>query len=234
MNIACASFHRVRQDQVHELDDGRLFGGFFQRGGVELGFFGGELQFLVFVDQVLHHFAQLFRVRIPAAIEPRNGFTDGRLRRHHRFHVESGHELDIVHREDVRGIGHRDSENGTNARERNHLVTQRRILRDELDDVGIDFVILQIDRGNPVLAGQHTGDIIVGDKAHLRQAAPQLAPIGALKFERFLELVLSDQAFFNKYLAQTDGHPQHSLPVCTHGQHSKWGRRRCAEISGKF
>ncbi len=234
VNIARASFHRVRQNQVYQLDDGRLFGGLLERRGIEFGFLGGELQLLVFIDQVFHHLAQLFRVSIRTAIEPRNRFPDGRFGRHHRLHIEAGHELDVVHGEYVRGIGHRNGQNGTHARKRNDLVTKRGVLGNQFDDVGIDFVILQIDRGNAVLAREHTGDVVIGDEAHLRQAAPQFATIRALKFERLLELVLSDQAFFNKYLAQTDGHPQHSLPVCTQGQHSKWRGGRCAEISGKF
>src|SRR5208282_961623 len=116
----------------------------------------------------------------------------------------------------------------------NHLIAKGCVLRDELDDIGIDFVILEIDGGDAVLPGEHTGDVVIGDEAHLGQAASQLAAVGALKFERLLELVLSDQAFFYKYLAQTDGHPQHSLPVCTQSQHSKRRRGRCAEIRRKF
>ncbi len=63
------------------------------------------------------------------------------------------------------------------------------------------------------MPGQYAGDVVVGDEAHLGQAASQLAAIGTLKFQRLLQLVLRDQAFFDQYFAKTDRHPQHSRLV---------------------
>ena len=195
VNIARAPLHRIRQDQVHQLDDGRLFGGSLQRRCVQLLLFGSQLQFLVFVHQILHQVAEFFVAGGAAAVEPRDGFADRRFRRHHRLHVEPGHELDVVHREHVRGIRHRDGQHGAHAGQRHHLIAQRGVLRDQLNYVGIDFVILQVDGRYAVLPRKHTGDVIIGDIAHLRQAAPQLATIRALKFQRLIELVLRDKAF---------------------------------------
>ena len=93
----------------------------------------------------------------------------GRFRRDHRLHVEAGHELDVVHREDVGGIGHRDRQRRADARERDDLIADRGVLRDELDDRGIDFVELQIDGRNAVLPGEHRRDFVVADKAQLHR-----------------------------------------------------------------
>jgi hypothetical protein len=38
---------------------------------------------------------------------------------------------------------------------------------------------------NPYWGGKHAGDIVIGDEAHLRQAAPQLAAIRALDSNAF-------------------------------------------------
>src|SRR5207249_11237190 len=121
----------------------------------------------------------------------------------------------VVHGQNVGVIRYSDGQHRVDTGMRDRLLARRSVLRDEHDDVGIDFVILQGNVRNAVLAGEYSSDVIVGYEAHLRQAASQLASIGALKFERLLELVLSDQAFLNKYFAQTDGHPRYSRRVCT-------------------
>ena len=122
-----------------------------------------------------------------AAVELRNRFADRRFRSHHRLDVEAGHELDVVHGENVGGIGHRDGQDGANARKRNDLIAKSGVLRDQLDNVGIDFVIFQVDGGNAVLARQHSGDVIIGDETHFRQATAQLASVGPLKLQRLIQ-----------------------------------------------
>ena len=201
VNVAGAALDRVGQDQVHQLDDGRFLGRAFQLGEVHLLFFGGEFQVRVLLaGEVLHHLGEFF-FALRLAVELRDGLGDGRLGGHHRLHVEAGHELDVVHREDVGRIGHRDGQRRADARERNDLVADRRILRDQLDDGGIDFVILQIDGGNAVLAGKHTRNFIVADEAELHQTRPQPAAVRLLMFQGLPELVGRDQAFFDQYFA---------------------------------
>ena len=50
------------------------------------------------------------------------------------------------------------------------------ILGDQLEDVGVDLVLLEIDRRNPVLLAEEIGDLGVRDVAELRQ---RVAEVGA-------------------------------------------------------
>src|SRR6516225_10021332 len=211
VNVARAALDGIGQNQVDELDDGSFFGSFFERRRIELRLLCCQLQFLVLFGQVFHQVGEFLGVGGCASVETRDGIPDGRFRGHHRFHIETGHELDVIHCEDVGRIRHGNGQNRTDARQRNDLITRGGVLRDQLDDVGIYFVILQVDRGNAVLPREHTGDVVIADEAHSCQAASKFAPVGALELQSFLELVLGYQTFFNEYLAETDGHPQHSL-----------------------
>ncbi len=69
------------------------------------------------------------------------------------FHVESGHELDVVHGEYVGGVSHRNGEHGTNARQRDYLVAKRGVLGNQLNYVRVDFVIFKVDGRNAILPG---------------------------------------------------------------------------------
>src|SRR6266478_1850496 len=197
VNIARSALDGVRQDQVDQLDDGSFLSRFLQRRSIQLRFFGGQLELVVFINEVLHQIADLFLVVGRSAVEAYDRVADCRFGGHHWLDVETRHELDVVHGEDVGGIRHGDSEDGTHARKWDDLVARGGVLGNQFDNIGIDFVILQVDGRNAVLTREHAGDVIIGDEAHFGQAASQLASIGALKLQRFLELVLRDQAFFN-------------------------------------
>ncbi len=130
-------------------------------------------------------------------------FADGGLRRHHRLHVEAGHKLDIVHREDVGRIGHRDRERRSHARKRHNLIADCGFLRDKLDNGWIDFVELQIDRRDAVLPGKHCGDVFIAYNSHLDEARAQPAPVLFLIVEGLLELIRGDQAVFDENFAES-------------------------------
>src|SRR6266404_6095899 len=115
VNIARATLHGIRQDQVDQLDDRSLFRGLFKRGEVHLRFFGGQFQLVVFINEVLHQIAEFFVVRCRTAVEPRDGVADGRFGGHYGLDVEARHELDVVHRKYVGGIRHGDGEHGADA-----------------------------------------------------------------------------------------------------------------------
>ena len=192
VNVARTALHGVGHDQVHELDDRSFLGGALEFREVHFLLFGGQFEVAAVTGKVLHHLVQLFGVLV-VAVELLNRFADGRFRGHHRLDVEAGHELDIVHREDVRRIGHRDRQRGTHARQRHDLVAHGGFLRDQLDDCGIDFVELQIDRGNTVLPREDRGDVLVAHQAQLHQATPQPPSVLLLVIECLLELLRSDQ-----------------------------------------
>ena len=90
--------------------------------------------------------------------------------------LKPGHELNVVHGEDVGRIGHRNGEGRTNARKRHDLIANGGFLRNELDDGRIDFIEFQIDRRNAVLARQNCGDIFVANKSKFHQASPSRPP----------------------------------------------------------
>ena len=130
-------------------------------------------------------------------------FADRRFGRHHRLHVEAGHELDIVHGEDVRRVGHRDGQSRTHARKRDDLVADRGLLRDQFDDRRIHFVEFQVDRGHAVLAGKHSGDVVVVHQAQFHQAGAQAAAALLLVLEGLLKLIRRDQAVFDENFAKS-------------------------------
>ena len=140
MNVARAALHGVCQNQVDELDDRSFFGGAFEGGRVKLFFFGGDFQIGRVAGEVLHHLAEFFDARC-IAVKLVNRFVDVGFGCDHRLDVEAGHKLNVVHREDVGGVRHRNRESGANAREWNDLITHSRFLRDQLDHRGFNFVI---------------------------------------------------------------------------------------------
>src|SRR6266576_953318 len=58
--------------------------------------------------QVFHQVGEFLGVGGCASVKPRDGIPNRRFGRHHRLHIETSHELDVVHCEDVRGIRHGD------------------------------------------------------------------------------------------------------------------------------
>ena len=102
VNIAGPALDRVGENQVHQLDDRRFFGGLLERGQVHLGFVGGQFQVGFVAGQVLHYFVEFLGVFV-GAVELGNGLADRGFGSHHRLDVESGHELDVVHGEDLVG-----------------------------------------------------------------------------------------------------------------------------------
>ena len=202
VNVARTPLHRVGQNQVHQLNDRRFFGRLLQRGQIHFRFVRGNFQGGFIAGQVLHHLVE-FADALYIAVEFVDRFADGRFRRHHRLHVEAGHELDVVHGEDVRRIGHRDGQSRTHARERDDLVADRGLLRDQLDDRRVHFVEFQVDRGHAVLPGKHRGDVIVVHEAQFHQAGAQAAATLLLVLEGLLKLIRSDQAVFDQNFAES-------------------------------
>ena len=115
VDVGGAPLDGVGQDDVDEPDDGGLFPLLDQLLEVD-----GVLLLLVDdleggvggVDgrHLLHDLLQLEGVR--GAVVPVDGVLEGDLRGHDRLDVVARHELQVVHREDVRRVGHRDGERG--------------------------------------------------------------------------------------------------------------------------
>jgi hypothetical protein len=69
------------------------------------------------------------------------------------------------------------------------------LLADELDDFGLDFVLVEIDRRQPVLRGEKIGDLSVGDEPELREGIGKVLPGLFLLVLRAPELLEADELF---------------------------------------
>jgi hypothetical protein len=148
--------------------------------------------------------AQLERARRPVVVVDR--LLEGRLRGHDRLDVVAGHELDVVHGEDVRRIGHGDGERRPGPREGQHLVLAGRLRGDDLDDRRIDLEVVEVDRGHAVLAGEEAGDLLVLHEAEGDKRLAELAPVHLLMVEGVLKLLRSDHVLLQQQLTKSDGH----------------------------
>ena len=144
VNVAGASLHGIGQDQVHQLDDRGFVGGPFESGEVHLGFFSRQLHFGFIAGKVFHDLVELF-AGLDGAVELADGLRNRGFGGDYRLDVEAGHELDIVHGEDVGRIRHRDGKSGADARKRHDLVAHGGLLRHELNHRGVHLVKSQID-----------------------------------------------------------------------------------------
>ena len=201
VNVAGAALHRIGQDQVDQLDDGRFVGRSFQIGQLHLFFFG--LQFDVGFVHLRHRLHDLLEVfLLGGAVGLLDAFENRAFRGHHRLNVEAGHELDIVHGEDVGGIDHGDGQRSADAAQRQNLVTLGSFERNQLDDRGIDFKIGKIDGGNAVLPGEKVGDVLVGEEAQLDQGRAQATVALFLDLGRLLQLLWGDDLLFDEKITQ--------------------------------
>ncbi len=228
VDVARAALHGVGENQIAELDDRSFFGRPFQTGQVHFGLFAGKFERFVLAGKVFHDLVE-FLDAFRCAVELVDRFADGRLGSDHRLDVEAGHELDIVHREDVGWIGHRDRERGPDAGERHDLVADGRFLRDELDYRRIDFVKLQIDGWNAVLPGENRGNVVVADEPQLHQTGAQAATVLFLVLKRLLELIRRDQTVLDQDFAKPRRHRYsraggHSTRTALKRQRSTCGR----------
>jgi hypothetical protein len=124
----------------------------------------------------------------------------------HRFDRVSGHELDVVHREHVGRIGHRDRERAAGAAEGDDLILARGVGGNELDDGRVDLELREVDGGDAVLLAEQRGDLIVLDEAHLDEVVAELSPVGFLLGQGLAQLLRGDQFLLEKELAYTNSH----------------------------
>jgi hypothetical protein len=68
-----------------------------------------------------------------------------------------------------RFVGHRQDQRRAGARQREHLVLLADLLRDELEHLGLDLVLLEVDGGDAVLVREEISDLGVGDVTELRE-----------------------------------------------------------------
>jgi hypothetical protein len=127
---------------------------------------------------------------------------DGAFGSHDRLDVEAGHELDVVHGEDVGGIDHGDGERCAHTAERQNLVALGGLERNQLNDGRVDLEIGKIDGGHAVLARQEVGDILIGEEAELHQSRGEAAASVFLELRRLFQLLCGNDLFFDEQVAQ--------------------------------
>jgi hypothetical protein len=113
---------------------------------------------------------------------------EGDLRGDDGLDVVPRHELDVVHREDVGRVRHRDGQRRAGTAERDDLILARGFGGNQLDDRGVDFELMQGDRRHAVLLRQQRGDLVVLHKPQVDQVGTELPPCRPLIVQRILEL----------------------------------------------
>src|SRR5581483_1437609 len=135
-----------------------------------------------------------------------DSFKNRAFRGHHRLDVETGHELDIVHGEDVGGIDHGNRERCAHAAQGKNLITLGGLIRYELDHGSIDLEVRKIDCGHAILSREEIGDILIAEEVELHQGAAQATVLFLLNFDRLLKLFWGDDLLFNEKVAQSLRH----------------------------
>ena len=139
-------------------------------------------------------------------VVPRDRFDHRRLGRDDRLDVVAGHELDVVHREDVGRIRHRDRQRRACAAQRNDLVLLRRLGGNQLDDGRVDLELREVDRRHAVLLAQQRRDLLVLDDPQLDEVEAELPPVGLLMVQGLLELLGGDAFLLQQEFANANGH----------------------------
>ena len=159
VNVAGAALDGIGQHHVHQLDDGSFVGRLLQFLQVRFLALRSAPRRSAASPSVVHRLHDLLEIFLfGSAVGLIDALDDGAFRGHDRLDVEAGHELDIVHGEDVGGIDHGDGERSADAAERQYLIAFRGFVGNQLDDGGIDFKIGKIDRGHAILAGDKVRD----------------------------------------------------------------------------
>ena len=134
------------------------------------------------------------------------GFLDGSLRRNDRLHVKAGHELDVVHREHIGGIGGRDGQRAPDTAERNDQVLLGDLGRNQLDDGRVDLEVGEIYRGNAVLTAQHGGYVVIVDETQGNENRTETPAVVPLVLQRDLQLFGRYKILFDEELTDVRGH----------------------------
>src|SRR5262249_33586608 len=76
------------------------------------------------------------------------------------------------------------------------------VFGNELEDVAVDFVLVEVDRGHAVLRREEVRDLAVGDVAELGEGGPQVLAGAALLVLSLPELLQADELLANEELAE--------------------------------
>src|SRR6266849_622035 len=211
MDVAGAPFHSVPKYDVHQLDHGSFVGGLFQLRQLHLLFF--RLQFDVALVQFRHRLHHGFKIFfLGRSIGFVDAGLDRTLRSDHRLNVEAGHELDVVHREHIGRIDHRDGERSSYAAQGKNLITLGGFKRNQLDNRRINFKIREVDGRHAVLARKKVRDVLIREEAELHQCGAQAGVLLLLGLSRLFQLLWGNDLLFDEEVTQPLRHTSISYP----------------------
>ena len=200
VNVAGALLDRLHDDEVGQLDHGRLLG----RGGklVEahiLDHFLDRLQpvgvvrrlFLGVLDDVLHG-AGL------AAVDQMQLVRDRALGGDHGDDVHLGQAPDFIEGEDIERIGHGQEETVLQAGHGADLVIARDIAREQVRDLGTDAGAGQVDRRDVKHPAHRDGEIHLGDEIFFHHQLEEPGALFFLLFEQVGHRLGRDQPVFHE------------------------------------
>ena len=129
------------------------------RGGV------GDLDLLLVVEVEQHG-------GVLGVLEALEQPLDVLARGHRGAHLVAGHDRDVVDREHVRGVRHRDQQRAFGDERHGHgLVALDRCRGDELGRVGVDLVVADRDVVEPEALRDRARELVVGDRTLRQQDA---------------------------------------------------------------
>ena len=109
---------------------------------------------------------------------------------------------DVVDREDVRRVGHRDDELAVLPADRDRLVAAGERLADERRDRPSIVAVVEVDELEPDLARERAHELGLGDRALLDEQPAERLAAARLFGERRVELGLGEQAFVDEQRAE--------------------------------
>jgi hypothetical protein len=196
VDVACALLDRGEQNHVHQAHDRRVLARLLELQDVEL------LVVLAEVDLPLVESSHHVVVSGPDVVVPLDRGHDGRLGGYHGLDVQRGEKLDVVDGVQVRGVRHGDDEGGAGTGQREDLVLFGHVLRHELEHLGVDLVLVEVDRGDAVLRREEVRHLAVGYVPELGERVAEVVPALALLVLRLPELLQTDQLLANEELTQ--------------------------------
>ena len=203
MDVGGAALDGVGQDDVDQLDHRRLLDLVLHAGEVEVLLVVQHLEVAAALLEVLHDLLELDGVG--GAVVAVDGAADGALGGDHRLDLVAGHELDVVHGEDVRRVDHRHGDGGAGLRDRQDRVLARDVGRDDLEHRLVHFHAIEVDGRDLEVLGEEVDELALGEEAQLDQGGADAPALLALVGQGLLELLGGDLAGVEEHLAELVG-----------------------------
>ena len=131
--------------------------------------------------------------------------------------MQTGDERNVIARLDVGWIRHRQRQRRTTSRDRNDLVPERCLHRNEADDLRIEIELSQLDGRHAVLPAQSERDIFIAEHAEADERRAEAAAARALMVQRDVELCLGDAPLAEQQLTETNSHDPFGDTAATSG-----------------